>query len=503
MLTTNSSVFATRADVIARPAEVADQTDKQWLMLAVLLLGQFMGLLDVFVVNVALPTIGADLDASGASLQLVVGGYTVAYAMLLITGARLGDLHGRRRMYLLGVIVFTAASLACGLASSSVALIVFRFVQGAGAAVMVPQIMSVIQTQFNGTARATALSAYGVVLASGAVVGLILGGVLVNANLLGETWRPVFLVNVPLGILVALLVPRLVPADKPRATRRLDFAGLAIAVLAGCLFVLPVILGHELGWPLWTFACIAASVVLAGVFVRVEERIAAQGGDPLLNLAVLRAPGIASGLATLSCMQMSYGGFLFVFTLHLQAGLGYSALRAGLTYVPMAAAFGLVGIYWRKLPDAMHHALTPIGLALCAVAYLGIAATVQSGAGDGWLMWAALVVDGAGMGFAVSPLLTQALVRVPLSQAADASGLLTTAVQLGQVIGVAVFGTVFLSLKQQSPLIVSEQSHMSAAATSTTTYSLAVLAVIGLVAALALSRTVRSASETTARAGGR
>jgi hypothetical protein len=151
----------------------------------------------------------------------------------------------------------------------------------------------------------------------------------------------------------------------------------------------------------------------------------------------------------------------------------------------------------------MHHALTPIGLALCAVAYLGIAATVQSGAGDVWLMWAALVVDGAGMGFAVSPLLTQALVRVPLSQAADASGLLTTAVQLGQVIGVAVFGTVFLSLKQQSPLIVSEQSHMSAAATSTTTYSLAVLAVIGLVAALALSRTVRSASETTARAGER
>src|SRR5258707_3847572 len=156
MLTTNSSVFATRADVIARPAEVADKTDKQWLMLAVLLLGQFMGLLDVFVVNVALPTIGADLDASGASLQLVVGGYTVAYAMLLITGARLGDLHGRRRMYLLGVIVFTAASLGCGLASSSLALIVFRLIQGAGAAVMVPQIMSVIQTQFNGTARATA-----------------------------------------------------------------------------------------------------------------------------------------------------------------------------------------------------------------------------------------------------------------------------------------------------------------------------------------------------------
>src|SRR5260221_8776463 len=170
MLTTNSSVFATRADVIARPAEVADKTDKQWLMLAVLLLGQFMGLLDVFVVNVALPTIGADLDASGASLQLVVGGYTVAYAMLLITGARLGDLHGRRRMYLLGVIVFTAASLGCGLASSSLALIVFRLIQGAGAAVMVPQIMSVIQTPFKRDARAPPPSPFGGVLAIRAAV---------------------------------------------------------------------------------------------------------------------------------------------------------------------------------------------------------------------------------------------------------------------------------------------------------------------------------------------
>ena len=180
-----------------------------------LLLGQFMGLLDVFVVNVAMPAIGVGLHASGASLQLVVGSYIVAYAMLLITGARLGDLYGRRRMYLLGAIVFTVASLVCGFAPNIVVLVASRFVQGAGAAVMVPQIISVIQMLFTGKARATALSAYAVVLSSGAVFGLVVGGVLVSADLFGATWRPVFLINVPLGLCLALLVPRFVPPDDP------------------------------------------------------------------------------------------------------------------------------------------------------------------------------------------------------------------------------------------------------------------------------------------------
>ena len=468
-------------------------------MLAVLLLGQFMGLLDVFVVNVAMPAIGAGLHASGASLQLVVGGYTIAYAMLLITGARLGDLYGRRRMYLLGVIAFTTASLACGFAPSSLVLVIFRFVQGAAAAVMVPQIMSLIQTQFTGAARAKALSAYGAVLSTGAVAGLIVGGVLLSANLFGATWRPVFLVNVPLGIGLAVLVPWLVPADEPRASRRLDFGGLAIAASAVFLVVLPLVLGHEAGWPAWTFLCITIGAVLAGIFVPAQRCIAARGGDPLLNLDVLRAPGIASGLTTLSCMQVTYGGFLFVFTLHLQAGLGDSALRTGLTYIPMGAAFGLVGFYWRKLPDRIHHTLPPLGLAMCALAYLGIAVAMHGGTNGGVLMWVALAVDGVGMGLAVSPLLTHSLVGVPLSQAADASGLLTTAMQLGQVMGVAVFGTVFLSLTQRSTPHTSPQAHISAAAISTTGYWLALLTVIGLVPAVALSRTVQRAKQLTAQ----
>ncbi|MBO4273398.1 MFS transporter [Microbispora triticiradicis] len=447
---------------------------RPWPMLAVLLAGQFMGLLDLYIVNVAIPRIGADLGASGATLQLVVGGYIIAYATLLITGARLGELCGRRRMYLIGVAGFTAGSLLCGLAPDIGTLIAFRFVQGAAAAVMVPQIMSVIQARFTGRARATALSAYTAVLSAGSVVGLALGGVLVGAG-----WRPVFLVNVPVGVLLTLAVPRLVPPDLPSAgpsgSRRLDLRGLALALPATLLLVLPLVLGRESGWPKWTYASIAVGVALAVVFVVAQRRTAARGGDPLLNVDVLRVTGMPSGLVTLVALMVAYGGFLFTFALHLQSVLGESPLRAGLTFLPMAAAFGLGSFYWRRLPRRIHHLLPAAGLALNV---LGASCLAVSAAG-GMAMWAALVVYGAGLGVSTS-LLTHALVHVPPARAADASGLLTTTMQFGQLSGVAVFGAVFLALADPP-----RPEAMGAIA-----WWLALAAATGMAGAVALARAV-------------
>jgi MFS family permease len=461
---------------------------RQGAMLAVLLVGQLMALLDAFIVNVAMPVIGVSLHASGASLQLIVGGYMIAYATFLITGARLGAMLGRRRMYLAGVLIFTAASLGCGLAQGSAGLIAFRIVQGAGAAVMVPQIMSVIQTQFSGPARARALSAYAVVLSAGAVAGLVIGGLLVNANLFGETWRPVFFVNVPLGIILAAAVPRLVPADRPGGGR-LDLAGLAVAIPAILLIVFPLVLGREAGWPAWSFACMGAGLVLAAAFVAVERRLGARGGSPLLNLAVLRARGLRPGFATLSCISAAYGGFVFTFTLHLEAGLGDSPLRTGLTWIPMAMAFGLTGYYWRRLPQRIHHLVVPAGMALSVLGFAAIAAALHgagpSSGSPGPLLWAGQVVLGVGLGATVSPLLTQSLLHVPLARAADASGLLTTTMQLGQLIGVAVFGSLYLSLVTG----LRSSAHAFAAAG----YSMAALAAAGTLLALLLARSVRLA----------
>ena len=475
----------TTATTIPTGGDTAER--RRWLMLAVLITGQFMALLDVTIVNVAIPTIQAKLHASGAALQLIVAGYTITYAMLLITGARLGDLRGHRRLFLAGLGTFTLASLACGLAPTTGALVTARFVQGVGAALMVPQILSVIQRQFAGAARARALGVYAATLASGAVVGQALGGLLVSANLLGASWRPVFLVNVPVGVAAAVLVPRLVPADQVPGGRRLDLPGLLTASGAVLLVVLPLVLGHEQGWPAWTFVSLAAGVLLAGVFVQVERSVAARGGDPLLDLGVLRAPGLVAGLAALTAAMVGYGGFLTL-ALHLQLGLGDSALRAGLTFAPGAAAFGATGYLWRRLPSRVHHALVPAGFAVAVLAYLGLAATLQAGTSGGPWLLVLLVIYGTGFGAAFRPLLTQALVHVPPAEAADASGVLTTTIQLSQVIGVAVFGSVFLSLAAHPG------AHASAAAFSTVELWLAALTLLGIVGALLLARTVRGAT---------
>ncbi len=477
------------------------------LMLVTLLLGQFMGLLDLYIVNVALPTIGAELRASGTALQLVVGAYTVAYAMLLIVGARLGDLYGRRRVYLLGAAGFALASLACGLAPGIGALVVFRFVQGAAAAVMVPQIISVIQLSFTGRARAAALSAYTLVLSVGSIAGLVLGGVLIGAHLLDAAWRPVFLINVPLGAILVAAVPLAVPADRPVRSRRLDLVGLSLAVPAVLALVGPLVSGRELNWPAWTFASLAACPPLVALFVAVQRRVAARGGDPLLDLAVLRAPGMVSALATALTAMVGYGGFLFVFALHLQGGLGEAALPASLAFVPFGAAFGACSFCWRFAPQRWHGSLPAVGLALCAVSLAGVAVTTNRGPGWSAVLWSALVLYGAGLGLSTS-LVTHALVRVPRQLVPDASGVLTTTMQLGQLIGVAACGTLYLTLTGGAgtgggaravgpgagtvPGALA-RSVASAHAVATTTAWAAVLAVAGSAAALPLARTVAAA----------
>jgi EmrB/QacA subfamily drug resistance transporter len=459
-------------------------TGGPWLMLSVLLAGQFMALLDVMIVNVAMPTIGTDLSASGSALQLIVSGYTVTYAILLITGARLGDLYGRRRLYLLGISGFTLASLACGLAPTSGSLIGARFVQGAAAATMVPQIISVIQSQFTGTARTKALSAYSAVLAIGGVAGQIAGGVLVSANLFDTGWRAVFLVNVPIGLAVALVLPRVMPADRATGTRRLDLRGLALIIPAIFLVVLPLVLGHEQGWPAWTFVAMATGLALVAVFVAVERGVARRGGDPLLDLQILRIPGVASGMSTLSVLMIGYAAWLFTLALHLQRGLGESALRAGLTFVPAAAAFGLLGLEWRRIHQRVHHALAPAGLLVAGAGFLTTGLGLHSGTDGGALLPVAMLVSGCGMGVAFSPLLTQSLVRVPAVGAADASGLLTTTLQLSQVLGVAIFGTVFLTLARH------DEPHASAGALSTTMGLLTLVLAVGAGPGLLVARTV-------------
>ncbi|SEG87932.1 Major Facilitator Superfamily protein [Thermomonospora echinospora] len=429
----------------ARPAATAASRGPGGLMLAVLLLGQFMATLDVNIVNVALPTLRADLHASGAGLQLVVAGYVLSYAVLLISGARLGGVAGHRRMFQLGLAVFTLASLACGLAPGTGPLIGFRFLQGAGAALMTPQVMSMIQQSFGGAARARALGLYAAVTAGGVVVGQAAGGLLVSADLFGAGWRTVFLVNVPIGVLLLVAGPRVLPADERRPGGGLDLPGLLVLSPAVLLVVMPLILGPETGWPAWTVASLAAGVVFFGVFVAVERRVAARGGRPLISGRVLRAPGLLPAVGALLLGPGTWGAFLFTTTLHLQGDLRMSPLESGLAFVPCVAAFGLVGLNWQRLPAHWHPRLIPVGFALAAVAYLCVGPL--AGGGVPYELLTALI----GLGLGVMPIIiTVALEHVPVEDAADASGLLLTVMQISQVVGVATVGTLFLTLARDS-----------------------------------------------------
>ncbi|SNT60910.1 Major Facilitator Superfamily protein [Actinomadura meyerae] len=465
--------------------ERGSRTGSGGALLAVILLGQFMSILDASIVNVALPTMRTDLHASGAGLQLVVAGFIIAYAVLLITGARVGALAGHRRMFQLGLAGFTAASLACGLAPSTGWLVAFRFLQGATAALLTPQVMSMIQRNFTGAARARALGYYSAVIAGGIVVGQVAGGLLVSADLLGSGWRGVFLVNVPIGLGLLLAGARVLPRDEERpfaggARGQLDLPGLVTIAAAVLLFVVPLIMGHELGWPAWGWVSLAASPVLLAAFAAVERRTGAAGGRPLIPVRVLRAPLLAPACVTIMFGPGSWAAFLFTTTLHLQGDLRMSPLESGLAFVPCVTAFALVGLNWQRLPAAWHRRAVPTGFAIAAAGYLCVGPLAGGGVG----YEALTVVIGFGLG--VMPIImTTALQHVPAEDAADASGLLLTLMQLAQVIGIATAGTLFLGL--------AESSGSTRHAEYGTGWALAAATLAGAVCALWLARARTSA----------
>jgi EmrB/QacA subfamily drug resistance transporter len=450
----------------ASTAESADGgSDRGWAALAVLLAGTFMAALDVSIVNVAAPAIQSRLGVSGADLQLVISGYTVSYAALLVTGARLGDDFGHRRMFLLGLAGFTLASLSCGLASSSIVLILARVAQGLAAAAMTPQVVTVIQLRYDGEARARALARFAIVVAVGATVGQILGGALISANIAGSSWRPVFLVNVPVGVLLLALGPRVLPRTRAERAPRSDLVGVALLTAAVLALIVPLVFGHEAHWAWWTWASLATVGPLCTVLMGHLQGLARRGGDPLLDLSLLRRGPTALGLLVLCAQTIAYGGFLFVFTLHLQRGLGYTPLRSGLTLAPFAIGFALASLTAPRLSAAAARAVAVGGLVAMAGGYAGLGLLAHDGAWHDASMLPLLAIAGAGFGAGYSPVLARTLAGVPAVSARDASGLFTTVNQLSYAVGVATIGSQFLDRVRAPTALASGRAFAPALAT--------------------------------------
>jgi MFS family permease len=427
---------------------MADRTTLSRLGLATVLLAAFLSIADFFIVNVALPTIGARLHASSASLELVVAGYGVPYALLLVFGGRLGDLFGRRRLFMAGMASFTVFSLLCGLAPTEFALVAFRVAQGASAALMVPQVLATIQATRVGPQRAKAIGLYGATAGVAAVVGQLAGGALVAANIAGSTWRPIFLVNVPVGLVGLLLAWRQVPATRSTEPARVDLAGTALLAAALLALLIPLTEGRALGWPAWSWILLALFPPAAAGFTLVERRLERVGGHPIVPPSLLRLPGMRRGLLIAVPFFAGFGAFMFVCAVSLQQGAGLGPLRAGLTLAPMAVAFLAASLTTASLTGRYGPRVLAAGALLQGAGLAGLAATlvVAWPNVDPLNLAPAMVVAGFGQGLVLSPLFGFVLAGVPAERAGVGSGVLTTTQQSALALGVATLGSLFLSL---------------------------------------------------------
>lgn len=414
-----------------------------------LLLGTALPMIDFFVVNVALPAIGNDLHASAATLEMVVAAYAVAYAVLLVLGGRLGDGHGRRRLFLWGVAGFGVTSLACGLAPGAWWLVAARAAQGAASAALLPQVLATLHATTSGERRARAVALYGSVGGVSVVLGQVLGGVLVAADLAGTGWRAVFLVNVPVAVAAFGCALRTVPESRAARPARGDLAGTALLAATLTALLLPLTEGRAAGWPPWSVLLLCAAPVAAGVFHAVERRGELTGGSPLLPPSLLAAPEIRRGLLLGLPVFTGFAGWMFVSAVTLQKGLGYGALRAGLTLVPMGVAqFAASMLAPRAVRRFGGRAVT-----LAAVLHLAGLATVTATVLLGpWprlsplLLAPGLVLCGAGQGLELPLYYRILLAAVPARLAGAGSGLAATLQQSCLAVGVATLGSLFLSL---------------------------------------------------------
>lgn len=418
----------------------------------ILLAGAFMPIMDFFITNVALPSIDASLHASQPELELVIAGYGVAYAALLVLGGRLGDRYGRRHVFLGALVGFTLASLACGLAPSPGFLIGARVGQGAAAALLIPQVLATFHHSLEGERKARALALYGATSGIAAVVGQIAGGLLVSANLAGASWRPIFLVNVPVGIIVLLVAARIVPATRSPHPVGIDLPGTVLFAATLVALLAPLTEGHSLGWPWWTWLLLALAVALGAVTYLAEKRAEARDEVPLLPPSLLKLPSMSRGLVMVLIFSMGFGAFMLVFALTVQNGLHNDALHGGLSIIPMALLFLAGSLAAPRLITRFGRAALSGG-ALVQLAGLTWLVTVVV---TGWphvsllSMAAPLAMIGAGQSMLFAGLFRSVLADVPAHLGGIGSGALITLQQSGLALGVATLGTLYLALQPHS-----------------------------------------------------
>jgi EmrB/QacA subfamily drug resistance transporter len=439
---------ATAGASAAAPAPAMNPPDPgRWKSLAVILAAAFLVGLDFFVVNVSIPSIRATLHATFGEVQLVIASYGLTYSVLLISGGRLGDIYGRKRMFMWGVTAFIVASVACGFAPSPAFLIAARACQGTAGAMLFPQVLSIMQVTFPPHERAKAFGLFGTVIGTASFSGNVLGGLLVSANLFGLAWRPIFLINLPIGLLTVFAASRFIHESRSPKARHLDLGGVALMTLALSMLLYPLIQGREAGWPLWSFLCLGAFIPLLMAFVRFEKRLTATGGSPLVELSLFHDRVFVIGLISGVCFFSGAAAFFFISTVYLQNGIGYSAREAGLTFASFAIAFLGSSLASVRVQPKLGSRIINLGAALMMTGLTALLfLTATKGVSlTGLELAPVLLIYGTGQGFVMPTLISTVLINIKAHDAGSASGVLSTVQQVSFATGVAVIGTVFFS----------------------------------------------------------
>lgn len=420
---------------------------RRWWVLAIVVAAQFMFGVDAFIVNVAIPTIAVDLHATPAQIESVIAIYLIAYATLVVTGGRLGDIHGTKNVFLAGVLGFTTTSLWCGLAQSGMELIVARLAQGATAALMVPQVLATLHLLFTDESRSRAFGIYGIVLGLAGAAGFLLGGLLVTIDLAHIGWRSVFFVNVPCGLIIAAAAWRIMPSVPRRAGTRLDIKG-SVVLFAGLLCLIgPLLFGHDVGWAPWLWVVmLGGGAILAG-FLKLEH-IVARAGMPLIDLTLLADAAFLRGLGAAFFFFVANLSFYLVMTLFMQRGLKIAPLAAGLAFVPLALAFVVAS---RHSSARAKRRGTKVLIEGCALQIAGLAALALVAdlieAPTPLMLALIMIIFGYGQGLVMAPLSGAVLSTVKPVAAGSASGMYGTTAQIGNAAGVAAIGAVFFAIE--------------------------------------------------------
>jgi len=429
-LTTSSEHFARRVP--------------PWAGLSILLLAGFVTIFDLFVVNVAIPSIQTGLGASFAQIGFIVAGYELAFGVLLITGGRLGDRFGRRRMFIVGMAGFTLASALCGLATGPGYLICARVLQGLAAALLFPQVYASIRVNFDDNDRRKAFGLLGMTLGLAAIAGQIFGGWMVYADLFGLSWRSIFLINVPVG-LFAIITARWIPETRAPHRPQLDWAGMMLVSTGLTLLLIPMIEGPEQGWPLWSLLSPLAALALLALFYRQQETRRTEGLWPLVDMRLMAQPHFASGTLLVLLVYSTSSSFFLCFALLMQTGLGLDPFMAGSIFAPCSAGFVLASLAAPKLMARWGTQALVLSALIYAVFIAVLIAQVKMAGAvlEPIHVIPALIMVGAGQGLIMTPLLNLVLGFVDESASGMASGIVSTVQQVGAALGVAVVGILF------------------------------------------------------------